>query len=264
VKLFRSLSVMVLGAALFAPLSMGCAAQTDDSAASPADEEELRGKTARLETFQDGAGFALALVASDGERLLTVNERFANRGAAEADCVALLAHGTTEYAYFARQEMNGEWHLDLYNNGHVVAATHAYPTEAAAKRGASLARALLRHTELPAAAKAAFGKARFQLTVDKDKQHHFELLDKNGAVLLSSEPYRTLSSALKGTDSVRLYSGDTATFQFTPKGTKIQLSIMAYNGETVGWGELYASKADAQRAAGEIKALLEQGVPTVE
>jgi uncharacterized protein YegP (UPF0339 family) len=264
VKLVRSFSMIVLGAALAAQLSIGCAAPTDDAAASPADEDEVRSKSGRLETFEDGARFGVALVANDGERLLTVTERFADRAAAEAGAIPLLAHGSTEYAYFLRQEMNGEWHLDLFNNGHVVAATHPYRTEADAKRGGSLARALLRRLPFPEAAKATFGQARFQLTFEKDKQHHFRLLDKNGAELLRSEPYRTLSSALKGTDSVRLYSGDERTFQLTPKGGKVQLSIMAYNGETVAWGQVYASKADAERAAGEIRALLERGVPNVE
>jgi uncharacterized protein YegP (UPF0339 family) len=260
--LVRSVSTLLVAACLVTPTVAGCAAPTAEAAA---EDEDVRARAGRLEVFEDGARFGVALSSSDGERLLTVNERFADRAGAEAGAVPLLAHGSTGYAYFARQELNGDWLVDLMNDGRAVATTRAYRSEGDAKRGASLARALLRRVAFPGAAKAAFGQLRFQITLEKDKQHHFRLLDKQGAPLLASEPYHSLTSALKGTDSVRLYGQDPRTYQLVPRaGGKIQLSIMAYNGETVAWGEHYASKADAERAAGEIKALLEAGVPTVE
>lgn len=265
-KLSRSLSLLLVSCSLAAGVA-ACSADASQNAVAPADDEELRAKDGKIETFDAGGGrFGVAL-ASRGERLLVLNETFGDRASAEAGALSLVAHGSTEYAYFARQLVNGDWIVDLMNNGKAVASTPPAKSESSGKRSASLARATLRFVAWPAAVSRALGMTRFELTTASDGQRHFRLLDKGGKALLVSEAYRQTSSALKGIDSVRLYggSGDDATYQLTDDGGgKVKLSLMAYNGELVAHGLTYASRAEAEQARADIRALIDAGVPTVE
>jgi uncharacterized protein YegP (UPF0339 family) len=256
-KLARSIVTVAMLASAGAA---GCAA--DESAAS-AEEDELRATGGRVEVFEDGGRFAVAVVDRAQNRLLTVTARFDDRAAAEVGAIPLLARGSVGYAYFTRPLAGGTWVTELLHDGKAIATTRPFRDERDAKRDATQARAILRSAPLSPAASDAFGKLRFALRPEAD-QYRFELRDRDGAVLLRSERYRSRSAALAGIDSVHLYATGSPTFQIAEEDGKHRLSLVAYNGESIGWGQLYPTKDEAERAASAIAALLESGVPTIE
>lgn len=105
---------------------------------------------------------------------------------------------------------------------------------------------------------ATASTGRFELFVGQDGQHYFQLLAKNGAHLLRSEGYSSLSSAKGGITTVKNNGKQEARFVVleTDSG-EFYFNLKAGNGKVIGSSEVYSSKAAAEGGVDAVIAALQ-------
>lgn len=105
---------------------------------------------------------------------------------------------------------------------------------------------------------ATASTGRFELFVGQDGQHYFQLLAKNGAHLLRSEGYSSLSSAKGGITTVKNNGKQEARFVVleTDSG-EFYFNLKAGNGKVIGSSEVYTSKAAAEGGVDAVIAALQ-------
>ena len=258
---------MPLGRVLVACLALaaGACAGGEPAGAPPSEqveEGELRAAGGRLEVFEESAGFGVAIRDAGGERLLVGTRRYPDRAAAEAGSAEVLGLASIGYAFFARP-VDGGWTVELLHRGGAVARTPVRADDSIARKDVARARATIRAMPVPAAAASSFGGLRYALA-ETAGQYQFELRGKDGAMLLRSERYTRLASALHGIDNVFLYAdhGDPR-FEVREEAGAHSLHLVAYNGQTIGIGGPFATRAQADATAATITDLVEDGIPTI-
>jgi uncharacterized protein YegP (UPF0339 family) len=236
-----------------------------DTPAATDDEAELQARSARFEIFDGADGKVhFDLVGGRGERALH-SPAFATRADALAGVEQVVLHATNANAYFLDQEMNGDWHANVFENGHVIAMTGASRTERDAQKSAKLARALLRVVELPKELTPTKQRARFEVLHDASG-YSFRLLDDQGAPLLGSRVYPRKDDALTAIDNTRLYGdgGDPTRYEIQQAAAGFTFRIVAYNGVVEATSVTFQSRAEAERGVAASKKLLDGGVAVVE
>ena len=89
----------------------------------------------------------------------------------------------------------------------------------------------------------------FELSKSKDDQFHFVLKAGNAETILTSELYKTRSSAENGIASVRKNAAADANFhRAVAKNGEFYFTLVAGNGQVIGKSEMY--KAEASRENG--------------
>lgn len=83
---------------------------------------------------------------------------------------------------------------------------------------------------------------KFELKQLKNEQFLFNLKASNGQIILTSEQYKSKSSALNGIESVRKNAVDENRFEvLTAKSGQPYFVLKAGNGEVIGRSETYSS-----------------------
>lgn len=94
----------------------------------------------------------------------------------------------------------------------------------------------------------------FELSKSKDGQFRFVLKAGNGEIILTSELYRSLSSAKKGIASVQKNSGDDKRFvQKTSSNGKPYFNLRAGNHQVIGTSEMYSSESACANGIASVK-----------
>jgi len=88
----------------------------------------------------------------------------------------------------------------------------------------------------------------FDMWQATDGQWHFHLVSGNGNILLASEAYTTRAAAINGILSVRSNGLDNGQYQMEPAAHGFLLHLLAANGQTIGFTEVYTTKTSAYRA----------------
>lgn len=105
---------------------------------------------------------------------------------------------------------------------------------------------------------------KFEIYKDKAGEFRFRLKASNGQNVLSSEGYKTKSSAQNGIQSVQQNSGDPARFEKseTASGT-YRFSITAKNNQVIGQSQGYKSASSRNKGI-EAVARAAKGAETVD
>lgn len=94
----------------------------------------------------------------------------------------------------------------------------------------------------------------FELSKSKDGQFRFVLKAGNGEIILTSELYRSLSSAKKGIASVQKNSGNDKRFvQKTSSNGKPYFNLRAGNHQVIGTSEMYSSESACANGIASVK-----------
>ena len=96
----------------------------------------------------------------------------------------------------------------------------------------------------------AAGAGKFSLWQSTDGQWRFNLKSGNGATLLTSEAYSSRTAAINGILSTQSNGVDSAMYQVRQTATGFVLHLMAANHESIGFSQVYKTKASATRAIG--------------
>jgi len=103
----------------------------------------------------------------------------------------------------------------------------------------------------------AVRRGRFETFTGADGQVYFHLLAGNGEKLLASEGYASQAGAERGIASVRDNGGDSARYALlASKDGQFYLNLRAANGQVIASSELYATKANAERAQATMLAVI--------
>ena len=94
----------------------------------------------------------------------------------------------------------------------------------------------------------------YELNKSKDGQFRFVLKAGNGEIILTSELYRSLSSAKKGIASVQKNSGNDKRFvQKTSSNGKPYFNLRAGNHQVIGTSEMYSSESACANGIASVK-----------
>lgn len=104
-------------------------------------------------------------------------------------------------------------------------------------------------------------RGRFETFVGRDGRFYFHLVAGNGEKVLASQGYTTLSGAQNGIASVKTNGVNAERFQLrqTVDGDWYFV-VRAGNYKVIGHSEIYASKANAERAAGTVRQVIQNTV----
>ena len=95
---------------------------------------------------------------------------------------------------------------------------------------------------------------KFVITKRKNGQYQFNLIAKNGKVILTSEGYITKINCQRGVDSVKINSFDDAKYEHkTATNGNCYFNLKAKNGEIIGTSEMYLSKASCNKGILSVK-----------
>jgi len=235
----------------------GCAGGVDMGPGS--DGADIDGKAdgtsaARFETFtgKDGQHY-FHLLAANGEKVLG-SEGYVSKSNADKGIDTVRFNGAMESSYQLLQAADGEWYFNLLaGNYQVIGTSELYASKSNAERGLQTVTALVKSTiEAPAAP-----IARFQVFQGLDGHYYFHLRAENGAIVLQSQGYTRRSSAVDGTTSVRTNGPTAARYQVKDAANgQAYFVLTAANNQVIGVSETYATRSNAERAAGEVAALL--------
>ena len=95
---------------------------------------------------------------------------------------------------------------------------------------------------------------KFVLKTAKDGSTYFRLVASNGETILSSEMYKSKSSALNGIESVRKNAPDDARYErkTTTKGQPM-FNLKAANHQVIGTSESYSSASAMENGIASVK-----------
>lgn len=244
IRLASILLCALLGAACIAP---------DDSLDSV--DSELGGQP-HFDLFKGKSGqFHFNLIASNYEIILS-SEGYTSRTGALGGVLSVLDHAGFRGNYVVNQAVNGQYYFNLQaGNGRIIGTSELYATRAGADKG--IASVIGSATDYLAYWDQHTG-ARCQVFEGANGSWRFNLHARNGAVVLTSQAYRSgEASALNGCFSVKDNGIDPARYdvrQATSGGWYFNLK--ASNGQVIGTSQVYSSKYNAERGRDAIVALL--------
>lgn len=96
----------------------------------------------------------------------------------------------------------------------------------------------------------AAGAGKFTLWQSTDGQWRFNLKSGNGATLLTSEAYSSRTAAINGVLSMQTNGVDSAMYSVRQTQTGYIVHLLAANHESIGFSQVYKTKASATRAVG--------------
>ena len=201
----------------------------------------------RFETFvaRDGKHY-FHLLAGNGEKVLA-SQAYASLDAAGAGIASVKVNGADEQRYLLREAADGAWYFVLTAaNGAIIGVSEMYATQANATRGMSTVAQVVRNTVAQDAAQP--GATRFQVFRGLDQKYYFHLRAGNGEIVLQSQGYSSRAGANGGVSSVQQNGADARRYQVLPAADgKFYFVLRAANGQIIGRGQTYATKASAER-----------------
>lgn len=255
-RLLNALAVLLIATA-----ATGCADAPTVDVDADTSEALTWADTASRPSFalwkSSDAQFRFRLVDAKGALLLT-SEGYASRTAALTGLLSVLANGGTAARYEVKATTDGRAYVTLKAvNGEVIGTSGIQATTAAAQ--ATLTASVGAVGTYRTAWATATGR-RFAVHLDAGGKYYWNLHAGNGAIVLRSERYDTEAAALNGAFAVLDNGAALARYQVLPSSNGgAYLNLTATNGQVIGTSEVYASKANAERARDALIAL----VPTV-
>jgi len=226
-------------------LVLGCGCSGGDPGTG---EQNVAENPGVFETFEglDGQWY-FHLLAANGEMVLR-SEGYVSSAGAENGVSSVKANGVDIANYDLLEAANNEWYFNLVaQNNEVIGTGETYVSRFNAERGAETVQGVVVKN---VRVEAADGGARFETFEGQDGQTYFHLRAANGEVMLQSESYEAPAGALNGIESVRTNGRLVERYEVlgASNGEQWYFHLKAANGEVIGWGELYASRANTERA----------------
>ncbi|RLB61510.1 MAG: hypothetical protein DRI90_11195, partial [Deltaproteobacteria bacterium] len=232
-------------------IAVGCG---DGSDAAVQDVTQAEG---RFELFkgEDGQHY-FQLIAANGEQLLRsegyVAVAGANNGIESVKTNAVIAEH-----FKVLEAQNGEYYFNLIaGNYQIIATSETYVTKAGAEQGVETVKRVA-----PEAVNAQAGGSgpKFESFEGADGQTYFRLRAGNGEIVLQSEGYASPSGADGGIESVKNHGTEPANFEILEaQNGQHYFTVVASNNETIGRGELYVSKYNAERGAETVRRIIRE------
>lgn len=95
---------------------------------------------------------------------------------------------------------------------------------------------------------------KFEVYADKAGEFRFRLKAGNGEIILVSEGYKQMASALNGIESVRKNAADDARYERKDSASgKPMFNLRAGNGQVIGTSELYSSASSRDGGIESVK-----------
>lgn len=95
---------------------------------------------------------------------------------------------------------------------------------------------------------------KFEVYADKAGEFRFRLKAGNGEIILVSEGYKQMASALNGIESVRKNAADDARYERKDSASgKPMFNLRASNGQVIGTSELYSSASSRDGGIESVK-----------
>jgi uncharacterized protein YegP (UPF0339 family) len=253
----RSILAAFVLASVSALSTTACTSATEGAAS--VDESNQTQAGGRFEVYEgiDGQHY-FRLFAGNGENVLR-SEGYSSRNAALEGLNAARDLGRRSTAFEVLPARDGQFYFNLLAaNGKVVAtASETYASESNAKRGSETVASLLRGN--PSMADAQSG-ARFEVFQGKDSKFYFRFRAQNGEIVLQSQGYSTRSAAKRGMLSVRTNGETSSAYELLAAwgklGSEHYFRLKAGNGQIIARGEVYASRAGAEKGVATMVQLL--------
>lgn len=264
-KLISIRTLAVFAALAFSTGTIACGASPEDTldgveGSEEVTEGEIVSRTAQFETFQGLDGqYYFNLVAANGQTTLR-SEGYKTLASAKKGVAAVVTAGASSKNFEVKLASNGDYYFNLKAaNGEIVGLSQLYSSKSNALRGASTSRSLIKLTKEGIA--AAPKRERFEVFTGENRQTYFHLRAGNGEIMLSSEGYSSKQAAQNGLASVQANGNKASSFQiFSAADGQYGVRLVAANGETIARGELYASRANAERAVSRLVEILDGDV----
>lgn len=94
----------------------------------------------------------------------------------------------------------------------------------------------------------------FELKKAKDGQFHFNLKAGNGEIVLTSEMYKTRTSAENGIASVQKNSGDASRYEsLTASNGKFYFTLKAVNHQVIGQSQMYSDAVSRDKGLASVQ-----------
>lgn len=221
-------------------------------------ESELGATTGKFETFtgKDGQVY-FHLLAGNGEKILA-SQGYSSLASAVQGVESVRTNARSETRFLQREAVDGSRYFVLTAaNGQIIGMSEMYSSAAAARAGAATVQRVV--TNIVASGAAVLGDTRFETFRGLDGKYYFHLKANNGQIVLQSQGYTTKASAGNGIASVK--SNALLAARFEVRGAadgQFYFVLKATNGAIIGRGELYATKANAERGVLTVQALIAQ------
>lgn len=96
--------------------------------------------------------------------------------------------------------------------------------------------------------------SKFEISKRKNEEFQFNLIARNGEIVLTSEGYTTKANCKKGIESVRKNSPDDEKYERkVSSNNKPYFNLKAANGEVIGVSQLYENEADREHGIAVVK-----------
>jgi len=239
---------LVLAVVAFA----GCSSES-----SGVDEQNVTEAPGVFETFvgQDGQHY-FHLLAANGEKVLS-SEGYVSLAGAENGIESVKTNGVDVANYDLLEAANAEWYFNLIAQNHeIIGTSETYVSQSNAERGMDTVLGLIVQNVRVEAAET--GGARFETFKGQDSQTYFHPRAGNGEIMLQSEGYVASSGALNGIESVRTNGRLVEQYEVleASNGQQWYFRLKAANHEIIGWGEMYVSLSNAERAVDTLVSLI--------
>ena len=94
----------------------------------------------------------------------------------------------------------------------------------------------------------------FEIKTTAAEKYHFSLKAGNGEIILSSQQYKSKSSAENGIESVKKNATDDARYdRKTSKADEPYFTLVATNGQVIGQSEMYSSASSMEKGIASVK-----------
>lgn len=231
--------------------AVGCAG-TGSEDTSAVDGEST--STGKLSFWSAGDGWHFNLKSGNGAILLT-SEAYTSRTGAINGALSVLDNGVDPAQYEVNQTETG-YNLHLMAANHeTIAYSQVYSSKSNATR--AITSAVNATTSYLDKKESNTTGARVDVLVGESGQFRFNVIAKNGQVVLSSEQYTSEEGAYNGAFAVQTAATKAAAFTVLENAAKgYYFTVTAENGQIVGVSQQYTTKSSANAAVSSVKALL--------
>lgn len=217
-------------------------------------EAELTANS-RFEIFKGRDGqFYFHLRAGNGEKILA-SEGYTTRSAAINGINSVKSNGVSDRRFLFREARDGSHYFVLTaTNGRIIGMSEMYATKFNAERGAAGVRQVV--AAVLEQADAVPGTDKIELYTGIDKAHYFHVRAGNGQIVLRSQAYSSRSASTSAANSLKTNAVIESRYELRDAADgKFYFVVKASNGRVMGYSNLYASKANAERGAEAVRAL---------
>lgn len=233
--------------------AVGCASIGSDETSEADGESTSAGK---LSFWSAGDGWHFNLKSGNGAILLT-SEAYSSRTGAINGALSVLDNGVDPAQYEVNQTATGfNLHLKAANS-ETIAFSQVYSSKSNATR--AITSSVKATTSYLDKKEANTTGARVDVLVGESGQYRFNVVAKNGQIVLSSEQYTSEEGAYNGAFAVQAAASKASAFTVLENSAEgYYFTVTADNGQIIGVSQQYTTKASAQAAVSSVKTLLGQ------